>query len=84
METVKITIQHVNADGVVLSTLPLEYPSLGNTLANALQFDLVDGIEGVARKYAVAKALAGLESAPLDELFLLEHGIDAVLKALGR
>ena len=82
--TFVVELKQMDSEGNVLSSLPLTYPGLGNTLANAIQFDIIDGIEGVMRKYAVAKAVAGVDGAAIDELFLLENGIDAVLKALGR
>lgn len=83
-DTFVVEIKQMDGEGNVLSVMPLTYPNLGNTLANAMQFDIIDGIEGVMRKYAVAKAIAVRDGLEMNELALLEHGIDGILAQLGR
>jgi hypothetical protein len=57
-ETVRIIIEHDDAEGNRLSTFHLTYPTMDNVSANMLQLDLVEGLAEQLRGYAKAKAKA--------------------------
>jgi hypothetical protein len=57
-ETVRIIIEHDDAEGNRLSTLHLTYPTMDNVVANVLQLDLVEGLAKQLRGYSKDKAKA--------------------------